>query len=167
MGRPTAREGRARQDHAFALRNSGMTHQEVADSPDIIVAAKDTPGEPPKTLYASAGAARTAYLAAQRRHAGLDESATPPGADERRSLINDRWELLIRAWMPKAMEGDEAAAGIVARAQSAQARLYGANLRPATMPVPAGGDDDLDDVARKRAERMARTTGTAASAPGN
>lgn len=148
---------RIRQDHAWELRVSGMTFQEVADSGD------PTHSDGYRALYASAGSARNAFLAAQFRHDGdLDTGAVAP--DERRGLTHDRYELLIRAWMPKAVEGDEMAAGVVARSLSSQARLYGLNLRPASVPVDGGGGEDgVDEVARQRADRRSRARDASAA----
>lgn len=152
---------RIRQDHAWELRVSGMTFQEVADAGDPTHAAGY------RALYASAGSARNAVLAAQVRHDG-DVAVAAVSPDERRSLAHDRYELLIKAWMPKAVDGDELAAGIVARSLAGQAQLYGLNLRPASVPIGGGGGEDgVDEVARQRSDRRsrARNAGAAAAAP--
>lgn len=148
-----------RQDHARMLRLSGMTWQEVADSPD--------PTGPVGTadpLYGSADAARDAARIAAARHGGTASDTSPPVTmEERRQLLWDRYELLIFAWQEKALGGDDVAAGIVRQSLVAQSRLYGLNMRPPAVPTERTGEevDPVDDIGRKRAERQARRTETA------
>ena len=139
-----------KQDHARLLRTSGMTFADIADSFD-----PTGPPERPGCLYANASAARNAVITARLRHGGEIEPQSVAAA-ERRATSDDRYEQLIQAWMPRAMEGDVDAAGIVARAMAAQATLHGLNLRPpAAVVASAASDDPADDIARKRAERQA------------
>ncbi|HEV2930437.1 MAG TPA: hypothetical protein VGW74_17265, partial [Propionibacteriaceae bacterium] len=141
---------------------NGLTYAQIADSID----PSSNPANPTR-LYSSAGAARIAVLASQNRHSGeVEPKKIPTG--ERRSLADDRYERIIQAWMPKALKGDKEAAKIVNTALAQQAQLYGLNLRPAAAPIDtAGGEDTVDDIGRKRAERQAaaRAAASAASPP--
>lgn len=155
MGRTTP-QTEQRQDEARSRYLAGMTWQEVADSPDPTSEIGES-----RPLYATAAAARSAASHAQARAMGMGRGQDkPPSQEERRRKAHDRYDLLIFAWMERAMEGDDVAATIVLRAQQAQARLYGLNLRPIAAPAESSGGevDPVDELARRRAER--RGTGT-------
>lgn len=152
-------DSKVKQDQARTLRLSGMTWQEVADSPD------PTTGDigEYRPLYASPSAAQIGARAADERARGGKE----PTPNEKRGILNDRYELLTYTWMNKAMEGDDVAAGIVLRAWRQQAQLHGLNLRaPAAERERSEGKvDPVDDVARKRAARQRAVRG--ATTPGS
>jgi hypothetical protein len=150
----------ARQDRARTLKLAGLTYAQIADSVD----PSSNPANPTR-LYSSAGAARIAVLASQARHGGEVEP-TKVGTGERRALLDDRYERIIQSWMPKALGGDKEAAKIVNTALAQQAQLHGLNLRPAAAPIDtAGGEDTVDDIGRKRAERQAAARAATAAAP--
>jgi len=154
-----------RQDLARDLWLNGQTYQQIADTFDSFVEDQSQR----KTLYASAGAARNGVMAAIRRHAAnetrTDEPDPEPSGPEPvlepanviRARISQQWDMIVNHNMPKAMEGDEAAAGIVARALQSQARLYGVNLKPASVPEEKpGGESPVDEVADRRRRRRER-----------
>jgi len=149
-----------RQEYARELRISGMTFAEVAE-------ANDPTADPrkPRALYASPAAARKGYLAAEARaHGDVASSAVP--ASERRALLNDRMELLVQRLMPKAMSGDSDALREIRLLTSVQVSLYGLGLRPGQAPPDLVGEGDtVDDIARKRDERLARARGAASADP--
>jgi hypothetical protein len=154
-----------RMDLARDLWLNGQTYQQIADTLDPYVDQANR-----KSLYASSGAARNAVMAAIRRHAAnerrTDEPEPEPVGPEPeldsptvvRSRISQQWDMIINHWMPKVMEGDDAeATGIVARALQSQARLYGVNLKPASVPEEKpGGESPVDEVADRRRRRRER-----------
>ena len=155
--------GHERQNYARELRMSGMSYPDIAE-------ASDPTADPrkPRRLYANASAARTAVLSAQARASGNVEPHDVP-ADERRALVSDRLELLIREYLPKAMAGNVDALREVRLLSQAQAQLYGLNLRAGALPTGtnAGEGDNVDDLSRRRSERLARdSTATDSASPG-
>lgn len=155
-----------RQDLARDLWLNGQTFQQIADTWDSFVADQSQR----KTLYASSGAASNAVRAAIRRHAAQESRADEPepidlpGPDPEsmspalvRARISQQWDMIVNHNMPKAMEGDTEATGIVARALQSQARLYGVNLKPASVPEEhPGGESPVDEVADRRRRRRER-----------
>jgi hypothetical protein len=146
-----------RQNYARELRMSGMSYPDIAETSDPTADPRK-----PRRLYANASAARMAVLAAQARASGNVEPHDVP-ADERRALVYDRLELLIREYLPRAMAGNVDALREVRLLSQTQAQLYGLNLRPGASPTgtSAGEGDNVDDLSSKRAERVARDSAAA------
>lgn len=152
----------AKQDHARMLKTAGLSYQQIADSPDPTADPRK-----PTRLYASAGSARNAVLAARARHDGvLNESEITIA--ERRRLFDDRYERLIAAMLPAALKGDADARRDVLRAMRDQAELHGVKIRASAPVVDTGGeeDDPVDELAVARERRAADgQAGTDAAAP--
>lgn len=159
------KDAKERQDRARDLRIAGWTFPQIAESLD-----PTAPPDEPRPLYASGEGARRAVLAANRRHDGEfpDEDGKPVtvSASERRALAGDQLQELIKAWMPAAQAGDKDAAKIVRDCARDYAALYGLVMKPANAPAehkpPAPkrpGEDPADEVARKRARRLASNGG--------
>jgi hypothetical protein len=155
-----------KQDQARALAIAALTFQQIADSPD-----PTAPAGQGKRLYASPGAARNAVVAAERRHGGLPtlrQRAEPrASADvstaERRSLMRARYERLVAALMPKAINGNGEAIDRVTRLLSQLAALDGLTIRPAAPVIDVSGEEgDPVDELRRRREQRAQDRATAA-----
>lgn len=139
------------QERAYTLKTyGGMSFDAIANTPDPT-------GKSP-TLYANASAARAAYLAQAARVRGT-EGGPAPTVSERRALHDDRYERIIRAFMPTAMQGNGEAADRVLRALAQQADLYGLRTRAAAPAIedPKGGDpaDELAERRRRAQEQAA------------
>jgi hypothetical protein len=158
-----------KQDRARELRISGWSFPQIAESAD-----PTAPDGELRPLYSSPEMARRAVLAANRRHAGEfveDEKVVGITAGERRTLIGDQLMEMVKAWHPLAMGGDDKAAKIVRDCLRDYAALYGLTLKAAAAPAeskPPGGqpkEDPADEVARKRARRLAGNGGPAPADP--
>jgi hypothetical protein len=79
-----------RQERAYQLRMGCWTFQAIADSPH-----PDRPGE---RLYASPSAARTAFITARDRHAGVRETA------DIREEFRQRNEQIMRSILPTCLD---------------------------------------------------------------
>jgi hypothetical protein len=130
-------------ERAYWLKtNGGLSFQAIADSADIT-------GHGP-TLYSTSSAARAAYLAHSAKVRGTDKES-PLSVNERRALMDDRFERLVQTWLVKAMGGSENAALIVLRAMAGQRELHGLNMRAAAPQIEEGPEDVADELADRRA----------------
>lgn len=136
------------QARAYMLKTSGgMSFGEIASSPDPTYTAP--------SLYANASAARQAYLSYAAKVRGT-EKEHPLSITERRALMDDRYERLIQAFMPRALGGQVESADRVLRAMRQQAELHGVNRRPSAPEVEdTGPEDPADELAERRARQRA------------
>lgn len=160
--RRTKAETQLCQERAYTLKAyGGMSFDAIARTPD--------PTGKSATLYANASAARAAYLAQAARVRGTEGEPAPTVA-ERRALTDDRYERIIQALMPKALQGNHEAADRVLRAMAQQAELYGLKTRAASPAIEdSKGGDPADELAerRRRAQEQAAAAlrGSASAAP--
>jgi len=91
-----------------------------------VTAAAPRGNRPRRRLYGSSAAARQAVLVARERHAGEVKAEDVP-AEERRALLDNRYERIIEAYMPLAADGDNDATELLLQALAQQAQLHGLN----------------------------------------
>lgn len=112
------------QDRALALRQAGLTYEEIAA----------------QTKYASSGAAFNGIKAAlERRNLGDKIS-------DQRVLEMFRFDALQRAYWRQAMGGDVKAAQIVLQIMEKRAKLLGLQ----GLPAVESPEDPLDELAARR-----------------
>lgn len=141
------------QEVAYRLKAlGGLSFDQIARTPDPTGVADQ--------LYANASAARQAYLAHASRVRGTEDEP-PLSVTERRALADDRYERLIQAWMPKAINGSGEATDRVLKAMRQQEELHGVRVRPGAPTVDDGGGKDVGDELAERRDKARRAAAEA------
>lgn len=136
---------RIRQERAYQLKLRGATFQQIAESPH--------PEDPGRKLYASAGAARNAWLTARDRHSGGADTA------EERELFRHRNEAIFRAIMPQCLNSKDSGQ---LWAIDRYVKLFAEHSKMMGLPIPVKQEiqviteSAIDAAIREGLEEMAR-----------